>query len=89
MYVHCLALSQRVPLFYRKYRRIQGSTDIAEFTDFVSVNKIPDIKWDKVFKNGPNKIFGREPLKNLKWYGVTMSLQIFKGCLHKFYLAHS
>ena len=24
------------------------------------------VKWDKVFKNGPNKIFGRQPLKNLK-----------------------
>ena len=26
------------------------------------------VKWDKVFKNGPNKIFGRQPLKNLKGY---------------------
>ena len=23
-------------------------------------------KWDKVFKNGPNEICGRQPLKNLK-----------------------
>ena len=23
-------------------------------------------KWVKVFKNGPNKIYGRQPLKNLK-----------------------
>ena len=22
--------------------------------------------WDKVFKNGPSKIFGRQPLNNLK-----------------------
>ena len=34
-------------------------------------------KWDKVFKNGPSKICGRQPSKNLKGYG----LQIFKGCL--------
>ena len=27
--------------------------------------------WVKVFKNGPTTIFGRQPLKNLKWYGVT------------------
>ena len=24
------------------------------------------MKWNKVFKNGPSKIFGRQPLKNLK-----------------------
>ena len=26
--------------------------------------------WDKVFKNGPSNICGRQPLKNLKWYGL-------------------
>ena len=26
--------------------------------------------WDKLFKNGPSKICGRQPLKNLKGYGV-------------------
>ena len=26
--------------------------------------------WVKVFKNGPSKICGRQPLKNLKWYGM-------------------
>ena len=26
--------------------------------------------WVKVFKNGPNKICGRQPLKNLKWHGL-------------------
>ena len=31
--------------------------------------------WDKVFKNGPSKICGRQPLRNLKWYGL------LKGCL--------
>ena len=30
-------------------------------------------KWDKVFKNGPSKICGRQPLKNLKWYGLLWS----------------
>ena len=38
--------------------------------------------WVKVFKNGPSKIFGRQPLKNLKWYGE-------KAVFHKFYLVHS
>ena len=36
--------------------------------------------WDKVFKNGPSKIYGRQPLKNLNGYGLlkqAMSLQIF------------
>ena len=26
--------------------------------------------WDKVFKSGPSKICGRQPLKNLKGYGL-------------------
>ena len=29
--------------------------------------------WDKVLKNGPSKICGRQPLKNLKWYGLLFS----------------
>ena len=36
--------------------------------------------WDKVFKNWPSKICGRQPLKNLKWYSLlrqTISLKIF------------
>ena len=35
-------------------------------------------------KNGPSENCGREPLKNLKWYGLfkqTISLQIFQGSL--------
>ena len=42
------------------------------------------IIWDKVLKNGPNKICGRQPLKNMKWYGLlkqTYHLKLFKGCL--------
>ena len=37
-------------------------------------------KWDKVFKNGPNKIFGRQPLKKLKglW---SAEAEKNKGCL--------
>ena len=27
-------------------------------------------RWNKVFKNGPSKICGRQPLKNLKGYGL-------------------
>ena len=26
--------------------------------------------WDKIFKNGPSKICGRQPLKNLKGHGL-------------------
>ena len=29
--------------------------------------------WDKVFKNGPSKICGRQPLKNLKAFGLPKS----------------
>ena len=44
--------------------------------------------WDKVFKNGPSKIFGRQPLKNIKGYGQSdhtqnrpYTFKFFKGCL--------
>ena len=39
-----------------------------------------NFKWGKVFKNGPNKIYGRQPSKNLKRYNLlkqTISLKIF------------
>ena len=29
-------------------------------------------KWDKVFKDGPSEIRGRQLLKNLKWYGLLL-----------------
>ena len=27
-------------------------------------------KWNNVFKNGPGRICGRQPLRNLKGYGL-------------------
>ena len=48
---------------------------------------------DKVFKNGPSKTCGRQPLKNLKWYGLPkadISLSNFlKAVIHKFHLFYS
>ena len=46
------------------------------------VLKAPTRKWDKVFKNRPCKICGRQPLKNLRWYGLLL-FKFFKGCLPK------
>ena len=48
---------------------------------------------DKVFKNGPSKICGRQPSKKLKGYGLlevdhTRS-NFLKAAFHKFYLVHS
>ena len=40
--------------------------------------------WAKVFKNGPNKICGRQPLKNLKLYDLwsrPYHFNFFKGSL--------
>ena len=42
--------------------------------------------WVKVFKNGPNKICERQPLKNLKGYGLLTSA---KAVFHRFYLVLS
>ena len=48
------------------------------------------LRWVKLFKNGPSKICGRQPWKNLKSYGLlkqTKSPQNFlKPHFHKFYL---
>ena len=50
-------------------------------------------KWDKVFKNGPSKICGRQPLKNLKVYGLSEGYHtlsnFLKAVFHIFYLFHS
>ena len=47
---------------------------------------------DKVFKNGPRKICGRQLLKNLKGYGLLSRPYPFiflKAAFHKFHLVHS
>ena len=46
-----------------KYQKIPLSF-CQSFFNYIS------IIWDKVFKNGPSKIYGRQPLKNLKGYGL-------------------
>ena len=40
----------------------------------------PIHKWGKVFKNGPSKICGRQPLKNSEGYDL-LPFRLFKGCL--------
>ena len=51
------------------------------------------INWDILFKNGPSKICGRQPLKNLKGYGLPKvnhtSSHFLKAVFRKFYLVHS
>ena len=40
--------------------------------------------WDKLFRNGPSKTCGKQPLKNLKdlvCLKQTLHLQLFNGCL--------
>ena len=46
------------------------------------------IKWDEVFKIGPSKICGRQPLKNLKVYGLLEQyhFKFLKDCLPQFLL---
>ena len=40
-----------------------------------------EMKWVKVFKDGPSKICGRPPLKSLKRYGLPYPFKYFKGCV--------
>ena len=46
------------------------------------------IKRGKVFKNGPIKICGRQPLKSLKWHALADHITS-KAVFHKFYLVYS
>ena len=48
------------------------------------------LTWLKVFKNGPSIICRRQPLKNLKGYGLLRQFPDFlKAVFHKFCLVHS
>ena len=42
------------------------------YVNFYGLQEYIDVYfvWVKVFKNEPSKICGRQPLKNLKWYGL-------------------
>ena len=54
-------------------------------------------KWDKVFKNGPSRMCGRQPLKYLKGYGLLkvdhkadhIPSNFLKAVFHKFSLVHA
>ena len=45
-------------------------------------------KWDKMFKSRPSKICGRQPLKDLRGYGLSKADHIpscfLKAVFHKF-----
>ena len=45
--------------------------------------------WDKVFKSGPSRICGRQPLKNLKGKADHIPSNILKAVSRKFYLVQS
>ena len=38
-----------------------------------------NVKWDRVFKNGQIKICGRQPLKNMKGFGLQQNFKNFKN----------
>ena len=63
------------------------------FLDDTYIFKNLDHKWDKVFKNGPSKICGKQPLKTLNGYVLPKAdhtpSKFLKTVLHKFYLVHS
>ena len=58
-----------------------------------SINLVRRTIWDKVFKSGPRKTCGRQPLKNLKGYGLVQAdhtpSNFLKAVFHKFYSVHS
>ena len=46
--------------------RVSFLTDAAGYFDSALTARSLTFMWDKVFKSGSSKIFGRQPLKNLK-----------------------
>ena len=71
-----------------KLHYIKSLADLFSFT-----KGIVKAKLHLVFMNGPSKICGRQPLNNLKWYGLLKADHILskflKVVFHKFYLVHS
>ena len=61
---------------YREWEHVEQEICIIKLCIIciICVQHQPIAIWVQVFKNGPSKICGRQPLKNLK---QTISLQIF------------
>ena len=57
-----------------------GHKDILKSLEHFTQSLWRDI-WVKVFKNGPGKICGRQPWKNLKWYGLPKFVSDFMSNL--------
>ena len=60
--------------------QLEGFADKKVIYYFFISHLTPTTIWDKAFKNGLRKFFGRQPLKDLKGYGLfklTISLQMF------------
>ena len=49
------------------FGNLRIDTLIQKNKSFFLKYQIARMKWDKVFKNGPSKICGRQPLKNFTW----------------------
>ena len=88
--MHCLPNQPKYPLFFLTHFVallsvvLQGVWKETNGMKWVNRRRISNDNSVKVFKNGPSKICGRHPLKNLKCYGLlrqTISLKFFKGCL--------
>ena len=77
-------------IFFLK-KLFDSFTRNSEVCNFVGDNT-RYIIWVKVFKNRPSKICGRQPLKDLKRFGLLadhITSNFLKAVFHKFYLAHS
>ena len=59
---------KQLGLFFKKSKFSYESHRSVSILGKYGYENLSDI-WGKVFKNGPSKIWGRQALKNLKWYG--------------------
>ena len=76
---------KRTKSHYQKSNNINHSSTGSDKKHTQQLNSIKESKiWNKVFKNGPSEICGRQILKNLKGYGLlkqTIHFKFFEGCL--------
>ena len=72
---------------------VKGASDHVTLMNLVDISVTCFWIWGKVFKNGPSKVCGKQPLKI--WRGMVYLKQTLlpskclKAVFHKFYLVHS
>ena len=80
LFMNLLEVSTRKLFMFFYYKTIKGFVSRTVWENCLRFN-FETFTTFSVFKSGPSKICGRQPLKNLKVYGLLMHLVISIWCL--------